>query len=195
MSDDWMDIAPPEEKAGLPILVTLPDGFAARLALVEASWARLSDKQKIFLNAWRECRYNAHATARHLAGVVSRTSHVAWMRELDYATVVRIWRANAAANALDRDRLLARQDDIVETLLTPKPILQQGLPTGFYEIEAGAAGRANEALLDRVMPKSPDVQVNVGVAFAPTPVEFEKTDGAVIDVVDEVVEAGPVLPE
>src|SRR2546423_360530 len=87
------------------------------------------------------------------------------MQESNYATVVRVWHANAGASALDRDRLLARQDDIVETLLTPKPILHQGAPTGFEEVEAGAAARANETLMQAagLLKSKDDVNVNIGI--------------------------------
>lgn len=177
MSEDWLDI---EEKptAGLPAVVAVPDDFAARVALVEASWARLTLKQKTFLQAWRECRYNASAAARTL-GLSSKTKPMTeWMTEQDFATVVRVWRANAAANALDRDRLLARQDDIVETLLTPKPILHQGVPVAdtrlgakpgavLEEVEAGAAARANETLMQAagILKSGKDTEVNVSVGI------------------------------
>lgn len=117
------------------------------------------------------------------------------MHEKDYATVVRIWRATAASAALDKDRLLARHDDLVETLMTPKPILYQGVPTGFYEIEAGAAARANEALLDRAVPKPREgVEVNVGVAFIPPTVEVVKSAGTANAVDTSFVEVSPAIP-
>lgn len=99
-----------------------------------------------------------------------------WMLEPDYAMVVKVWRANAASNALDRDRLLARQDDIVETLLTPKPILHQGIAVWdprrpgeiLEEVEAAAAGKANETLMKAAgMLKDKEIEINVGIAVGP----------------------------
>lgn len=166
MSEDWLDTGE-RSAAGLPAVVAVPDDFAARVALVETCWARLTLKQKTFLQAWRECRYNARAACRQLGLSENTRPMTAGMENPDFATVVKIWQANAAASALDRDRLLARQDDIVETLLTPKPILHQGAPTGFEEVEAGAAARANESLMQAagILKSGKDVEVNVGVGI------------------------------
>lgn len=186
----------PPEKIDLRPVFVIPPDFPARIAMVEKAWAKLSIEQRTFLAAFRECRYNARETARKLGSESKRISHRGWMHQKDYATVVQIWRGEAAADALDRDRLLARQDDIVETLLTPKPILHQGVATGHYEIEAGAASRANEVLLDRVMPKPrADVEVNVGVVFTPPSVEVINSAGNADSVDAEFVEVSPVLPD
>lgn len=166
MSEDWLDIGEREGEGGhLPAVIALPDDYKQRLALVETCWARLTPKQKTFLAAWRDCRYNERAAMRQLGLSENTKPMKAVATSPDFATVVRIWRANAAADALDRDRLLARQDDIVETLLTPKPILHQGAPTGFEEVEAGAAARANETLLQAagVLKSKDEVNVNVGI--------------------------------
>ena len=118
--------------------------------------------------------------------------HTRWMNEPDYALVVKVWRANAAASALDRDRLLARQDDIVETLLTPKDILHQGVPTGFQEVEAGAASRANETLMKAAgLLKDKELDINIGISVGPPtlniqvmpapPSQVKVREGVVID--------------
>lgn len=172
MSGDWLDATPP----ALAPPAAIPAEFAARVALVEECWARLSPAQRTFLTAWREAGFNARAANRTVTGSsYTNTSHTNWSHQPDYSTVMRVWRAMAADKALDRDRLLARQDAIVETLLIPKPVIHQGImvrdtrpgaPDGavLEEVEAGAASRANEVLLDRVMPKpSKDVDVNVAV--------------------------------
>lgn len=178
MSDDWLE-TDPERIPALPADVALPDSYAERAALAEAAWGRLDPQQKTFLQAWRDCRYNARAAARQLGINENSKPNTAWMRQPDYALIVRVWRANAAAGALDRDRLLARQDDIVETLLTPKPVLHQGImvldtrpgaKTGavFEEIEAAAAGKANETLMKAAgMLKDKEIEVNVGVVIGP----------------------------
>jgi hypothetical protein len=196
-NDDWLDAPPAESpELNMPVAVALPSDFRARLALVETCLARLTDKQRLFLAAYRECNGNALAASRMLRGQVSRTSHNNWAASnRDYATVLRAWTHVTAESALDRDRLLARQEYIIEEALTPKPILHQGAPTGFEEINLGVAARANEVLLDRVVPKPRDsVEVNVGVAFNPVQVEIEEPAGATLDASAEVVEAGPVLP-
>lgn len=166
MSEDWLDIGEREGEGGhLPAVIALPDDYAARFQLAESCWSRLTEKQRVYLAAWRDCRFNARAANRMLGYSEKTQFNYTWMQQPDYATVARIWRANAAADALDRDRLLARQDDIVETLLTPKPILHQGAPTGFEEVEASAAARANETLLQAagVLKSKDEVNVNVGI--------------------------------
>lgn len=177
-SDDWLDTPPAQaaQPLALTVPITLPDDYRARVELAEACWTRLSAKQKIFLQAWRDCRFNARAAARQIGQ--GQNTYIPWLRNPDYATVVRVWTANAAANALDRDRLLARQDDIVETLLTPKPILHQGIPVldtrigaqpgaVLEECEAGAASRANEVLLQAagVIKTGKDTEINVNVGI------------------------------
>lgn len=178
MSEDWLDTGSGrQERAVAPLELTeLPASYAERTALVEACWQRLTVPQRTFLTALRDNRFNARAASRALVGHDNRrTSHQNWMQLADYATVVRVWRANAAANALDRDRLLARHDDIVETALTPKPVLHEGImvrdtrsgaPEGavLEEVDVGAAARANETLMKAAgMLKEKDVEVNVGV--------------------------------
>jgi hypothetical protein len=201
--NDWLDITPEAQpaKAGLPAVIVLPTDLPTRVALVEECWARLTLAQRTFLTTWRECRYNARAANRRLHNHdYTNSAHTEWSRGRDYATVMQAWRASAATEILDRDRLLARQDDLVETLMTPKPVLHQGIPVYhngeiLEEIEAGAAARANEAILDRVMPKPrADVEVNVGVAFTPVSVEVQKPATKVIDTKAEAIEVDFTLP-
>jgi hypothetical protein len=190
---DWLE-PEPEQTAGLPAVVALPDDYKTRLAILESCWQRLTPRQKAFLNAWRDCEFNERAACQELGLSPNTKPNSRWMEQPDYATVVRIWRANAAANALDRDRVVVRQEQIIEKALTPKPILYQGAPTGFEEIELGVAARANEVLLDRVLPKPREgIEVNVGV-YAPVQVEVEQPAGATIDATVEEVEASPLLP-
>jgi len=179
---DWLDIEPVEEKAGLPAVVSTPLEFAERVALIESCWSKLTEKQKLFLTALRENRFNARRAARKLEGVVARKSHINWMHDTSYSTVVQLWRASAGAEALDKDRLLVRQDDIVETLLTPKPILHQGAPTGLYEVEAAAAGRNNEVLMKAAgLLKDKEVDVNVGLIGPQFTIQVVQPDGSVLD--------------
>lgn len=151
MNEDWLDIGEDEPVGGLPAVVEIPSDLVARAQLVEACWSKLSVKQKAFLDALRDNRFNVRRTVE--LGIAGKTAHRNWMQTGEYATVLQVWQANAALGALNAERLLIRQDAIVEMLLEPKPILHQGVPTGYYEVEAGAAGRANEALLDRAVPK------------------------------------------
>lgn len=193
MSDsDWLETEEPT--AHLPAVVEIPVDLAARLALIEDCWSRLTLAQKTFLSALRENRFNARKTARKL-GQVQPTSHKSWLSNRgDYATVFRAWQAAASGDALDRDRLLVRQDDIVETLLTPKPILHQGEHTGFEEVDASAAARANETLMKAAgLLKDKEVDLNIGIIGPAFTIQVVQPAGDVIDVTPRGV---PVqLPE
>lgn len=202
--DDWLDtdirVFP------LPIPVELPADYRGRLELAERCFALLTAEQRVFLQAWRDCRFNARAAGRQLGMSENHKPNTAWMRTPAYAMVAKVWRANAAAEAMDRDRLLARHDDIVETALTPKPVLHQGIMVldtrpGAHpgavleEVDVGAARNANSDLMKAagLFPKE-GAEVNVAVGFIPVSVEIEKPTGDVIDVVADIVEASPVLP-
>ncbi len=166
MSTDWLDTDDTRIPA-LPIPVELPAGPGARVALAEQCWAALSDKQRVALTAFRENRLSARKM--EAATGIGRRTHRGWVQgNINYATLVRLWMGVAGSEALDKDRLLARHDDIVE--------------------------EAHEALLRAAgaFPKEGG-DINVGVAFVPQQVEIEQSAG-IIDVVAEEVEAGLVLP-
>lgn len=195
-SDAWLDLdsngnAP---TPGLPATIALPTTIQERVALLEGCWAKLTLHQKTFLTAFRENGFNARKAARALGSEEKHRSHHNWKAaSAEYNAIVQVWRAQAANDALDRDRLLARQDDIVQQLLIPKPILHQGVPTGFEEVEAAAAGRANEVLLQAagVIKSGKDAEINVGVVInngpptlniqvMPAPVEKKTEDQRVV---------------
>lgn len=177
MSGDWLDIAerPP---VVLPIPVELPSDPKARLALAEQCWMSLSDKQRTSLTIFRDSRLSARRA--EASGGANRLTHRNWVRnDMNYSTLVRLWTGVAGSEALDKDRLLARQDDIVETLMTPKPLLHQGImipdtrigarPGAILEeIEAGAASRANEVLMKAAgLLKERELDINIGVVVGP----------------------------
>ena len=184
---DWLDIAD-----ALPIPTELPVEPAARVALAEQCWAALTDKQRVWLTAFRANGLNARKTSRALYDHDDRrTSHIHWMHERAYGTLVRLWRGVAGSEALDRDRLLARQDDIVETLLTPKPVLHQGIPVfdpkrpGQFleEVEAGGASRANEVLMKAAgLLKDKELEVNIGLIGPSLSIQVVQPNGEVRDV-------------
>lgn len=173
MSEDWLDTLP------VPVIPeTLPVEPAARLQLVEELWTRLTESQKKFLTAYRQCGLNGRAANRQLTGSTNTYApHTQWMYQPAYRTIVRIWRGEAGDEALNRDRLLARQDRIVETAMTPKPVLHEGIMvldtrpgarpgSVLEEVEVSAASRANEVLMKAAgLLKDKEVEVNVGVAI------------------------------
>jgi len=201
LSDDWLN----EPTPALPAPAELPVEPRARLALLEECWQRLTPKQRAFLTAFRENRLNASRTSRALYGHRDgRSAHINWLHERDYGTVVRIWQGAAGQEALDKDRLLARQDDIVETLLTPKPVLHQGLPVFdpkrpgeiLEEVEAGGASRANEVLMKAAgLLKDKELDVSIGIIGPTLSIQVMQPDGVVKDVTPRGVEIALPEPE
>lgn len=149
-----------------------------------AAWESLTQDQRVFLNTWRESRFNYSRAYRVLAGttiVASKTTLSRWREAIGFAFAEKMLRTASVEEILSRDYLVARQEDIVETLLTPKPVLHQGVATGHYEVEAGAASKANELLLKLGGHlKDDSTNVNVAVGFVPTQVEVEVAAAAVV---------------
>lgn len=196
-ADDWLetDARPTQlidtEKpadGGLPGVPMLAEAAEAREKRAQfiVSWESLNESQRVFLNTWRECRFNTNRTIRVLAGTVhaySKTSVQRWADIPQYAHVRDLLRTSSIQEILSRDYLAARQEDIVETLLTPKPVLHAGFHTGFYEVEAGAASKANETLLRLGgHMKDKDLEVNVGIVGPQFVIQVVQPDGAVKDI-------------
>jgi hypothetical protein len=182
---DWLDID--DKVPALPVPVELPVDPASRVALAEQCWAALKDRQRVALTALRDNRMNARRMQRE-AGIDRRT-HRNWMNsDKNYATIVRLWLGVAGSEALDKDRLLARQDDIVEEMLTPKPILFQGHATGFKEINATGASRANETLMKAAgLLKDKELEINVGLIGPSLNIQVVQQDGTVREISNEGV--------
>lgn len=175
---------------GVPMLEAAEETRVKRAQFV-ASWESLTESQRVFLNTWRECRFNTNRTLRVLAGTAhgySKTSVQRWTDIPQYAQVRELLRSASLEEILSRNYLAARQEDIVETLLTPKPVLHAGFHTGFYEVEAGAASKANETLLrlgGHMKDKELDVQVGiVGPQFV---IQVVQPNGVVKDITPQGV--------
>lgn len=200
--NDWLDTDQPareswpEKQLPKPADATMPgmpaQQFAAATTAVEkraqfiVAWEGLTDKQRVFLNTWRECRFNANKAFRILANTANHCSKTAvskWGESEGFELVRTMMRAASVEEILNRDHLAARQDDIVEELLTPKPILHQGEHTGFEEVQAGAASKANEVLLRLGGHlKDKDIEVNVGIVGPSFQIQVVQPTGSIIDV-------------
>jgi hypothetical protein len=175
---------------GVPMLEAATEAREKRAQFI-ASWESLTESQRVFLNTWRECRFNTNRTIRVLAGTAhaySKTSVQRWSEIPQYAHVRDLLRTSSIQEILSRDYLAARQEDIVETLLTPKPVLHAGFHTGFYEVEAGAASKANETLLRLGgHMKDKDLEVNVGIVGPQFVIQVVQPDGVVKDITPQGV--------
>lgn len=204
-SDDWLD--PEKPVAGevelkpaantLPVLSVGPQAIDAGVTALEKraqfvlAWESLTDGQRVFLNTWREMNFNARRTLRVLASTAHSTSKTTvnnWQGNPHFELVRNTLREASVEEILSRANLVARQDDIVETALTPKPILYQGRHTGHEEVEVGIAARANETLL-RVGGhlKEKDLEVNVGIIGPSFAIQVVQRDGNIIDVTPQRV--------
>jgi len=179
--------------------VALASEAAAKRGQFVACWQGLSENQRVFLNTWRDCRFNLSKAVRVLTGTkysTTRTTVHRWVEDPSYAFVRDLLRSASVEEILNRDYLAARQEDIVETLLTPKPILHQGFATGHYEVEAGAAGKANEVLLKLGGHlKDREVDVNVGIVGPSFVIQVVQPDSSVIDVTPRGVPIALPEPE
>lgn len=165
MNDDWLEVETPDdwlsteptsalpaviEEPGLTARPVLPESAATKLLKMRECVARLSSKQQYYIETLRNCRWNERAAIKALSNTpfaITRTAVWRWREKEDYAYVYNILKADAAGNVLDTDKLLLRQEDIIEQLMTPQPILHQGAATGYFENRAPAASKANEVLM------------------------------------------------
>jgi hypothetical protein len=155
--DDWLNEPAPQPV--VPFEVAPPASVeeprlgltdADKSALFKIEWQRLLPEQKQFLNAWRSCGFNERKTCRVLDGtdrgaLFGRLKN--WKADVCYKFCMEMLRIAESNEVLNREKLVLRQDEIAETALTPQPILHQGFATGHFEVDLGAATKANEVLL------------------------------------------------
>lgn len=156
----WLDI---EDDIQLPVVATdkvvIPGDTADRAAAFASAWNGLRDNQKEFLRVWQDAGFNKSRAIRQMGIAAPPYDTVrSWNKTAGYRLVAAIMKGEAVDGfdgALERERLILRQDECVESLMTPKPILHQGLPVFdperpgeiLKEIEAGAAAKVNETML------------------------------------------------
>jgi hypothetical protein len=129
-------------RAGRFSLKDVPESAAERVRLFDRAWKKLSDEQRAFLEAWAKARFNKSRTLRHMGGnAPNQATEWRWGKNQHYAFVKKVMLRENTTSVLDRDRLAAVQEDCVQDLLEPQPILYMGEHTGFYENKAGAAAK------------------------------------------------------
>lgn len=159
----WLDLDAEEPDQQLivaagPAPVVSGDPIA-RIREFDAAWAVLTTQKQAFLVQLQKYGFNARRTVRAMgAAAPNQTTTSRWVKnDPNYAIVLRIMKQDATGDVLERERLILRQDECVESLLTPKPVLYQGIPvrdmrdptgnTILEEVEAAAAAKVNETLL------------------------------------------------
>jgi hypothetical protein len=143
----WDDIE--DDKPALPVVVADPPGDPIeRVRAFDKAYSQLKDDQKTFLVEWKKNNFNVRRTLRMMGeSAPAATTIWRWNATEHYGFVAKVMKQDIVKDILERERLVLRQDDCVEQLLEPKPILYQGCPTGFYENQPAAAAKVNETLL------------------------------------------------
>jgi hypothetical protein len=138
-----------EPAPALPVVARdAPSDPLERLRAFETAWAELSVQQKGYLAKLKECNFRQGKALEAFGKTKTYASTVfRWRANEHYAFIEKAMKADMVKDILERERLIIRQDNIVDDLLEPKPILYQGAPTGFYENQPAAAAKVNETLL------------------------------------------------
>lgn len=145
---DFLDIGDDPAPA-LPVVARDPPSDPMeRVRAFEKAWAEISPQQKQYLGALKDCNFRQGKAIEAIGKTRTYASTVfRWRANEHYAFLEKAMKADLVKDILERERLVIRQDNIVEDLLEPKPILYQGAPTGFYENQPAAAAKVNETLL------------------------------------------------
>ena len=144
----FLDIDDDEAPVLPAVVVDPPSDPMDRVRAFEKAWKKLSLPQKQYLGALKDCNFRQGIALRAIGKTQTYQSTVyRWRANEHYAFIEKALKADVVKDILSRERLIIRQDNIVEDLLEPKPILYQGAPTGFYENQAGQAAKVNETLL------------------------------------------------
>lgn len=145
---DFLDIGD-EPAPAFPVVARDPPSDPMdRVKAFEKAWKKISLDQKKYLGALKDCNFRQGKAIEAIGK--TRTYHSTvfrWRANEHYAFLEKAMKADLVKDILERERLVIRQDNIVEDLLEPKPILYQGAPTGFYENQPAAAAKVNETLL------------------------------------------------
>ena len=138
-----------DDTPALPVVaVDAPSDPMERVRAFEKAWAELSDPQKKYLAALKDNNFRQGKAIEAIGKTRTYNSTVyRWRSNEHFAFIEKAMKADVVKDILERERLVIRHDNIVEDLLEPKPILYQGVPTGFYENQAGQAAKVNETLL------------------------------------------------
>ena len=138
-----------DDVPALPVVVKDPPSDPLeRLRAFEKAWSELSDAQKKYLAVLKDVNFRQGKALEAIGKTKTYASTVyRWRANEHYAFIEKAMKADLVKDILERERLVIRQDNIVEDLLEPKPILYQGAPTGFYENQAASAAKVNETLL------------------------------------------------
>lgn len=187
MSDDWLDI---EDDAKLPVTI---DHLAEEVGTFPAVWKRLSDSQKKFLEAWRVCGFHLGDACKMIGWArTQKTNEWRWRANEDYAFAKKMIQKIGAQDALQKHHQVVALERIAEKLEEPKPILHQGVPTGYEEFEGAAAARVRETLLKVGGHLKEETQANTFVLPQLIVQTTERVSGNVIDV--KIVGETPTAP-
>jgi hypothetical protein len=140
-----------DDAPALPVAVQQISDFAEQTASFRTSWAALSARQQKFLETMEARHFNERETARTLNDTTQ--TYRRWHGNAHYALCLDVMRKCASGQILKKEPLILRHNELVESLMTPKPVLHAGIPVYhngevLMEIEAGAAAKVNMDLIE-----------------------------------------------
>ena len=162
MTDDWLtlpatnpdeaviealfdEVSTPDRKAVAPLDLPPKQGNLV------AALRKLSPAQRVYIRAFLEGGATKGGAKRVLRDwnklhVLPNDSTVSrWQNNEKYLTAMSLLRNHYAGLAgLDKDSVLIKVGQVIEDAMTPKPILHEGRPTGFFEYEGNTALRGLE---------------------------------------------------
>lgn len=166
---------------------TLPTIHAERNAMITQAWNELTPTQRRYLELLERHEFNDMATRKSRYGwgkglscPVPQTV-TQWKRQPAFKLVLQVLKSAAAREVLHKDDIVVNAAAIRKMALTPKPILYQGSPTGYTEIQGDVALRANEQLakLGGHLKQEDVMQGQQGPALL---VQIIQKEGQVVDV-------------
>ena len=111
-----------------------------------------------------------------------------WNDDPEFAFCCKVLRQASYDTVIDKQRLVLRAHEIAEAAMTPKPILYQGAPTGYYEIQSTAALAANEQIMKAtgLLKNAESVRVRVRIVNLAGPEDDKVIDGTAVELEAEV---------
>jgi len=132
--------------------LSLPAIHVERNAMIAQAWSELTPQQRAYLEETEKNRFSYTATRRAIlkfgkhAYCPSDEQVRRWRKTPAFRLVFNVLKAALANEVLAKDDIVVNAAAIRELAMTPKPILYQGSPTGFTEVQGDVALRANEQL-------------------------------------------------
>lgn len=173
-------------------VLTLPDAVVRRNELLGEMWLKITERQRAYLLALRDCHFSERGAVKALMGTPFETTRQIvrrrWSGDDKYQTCYKLLMGDAAQREMEKDRQVLRAALVADEALEPKPILYHGVPTGFYEVQGDVALRANEQLMkvSGHLKSAEAARVKVRIVNLAGPDDDKVIDGTAVEVEAEM---------